>query len=1052
MGTIADFFFIAGLEDDHEFEFTKGSVEESVSKQVHSVRYSRLVEKREVDGPSIARARPRKSSKPQSVDPNYSPHDSSLNSVSNSSRSQQNARDDETSAWRSADDAFASFRTDSFVLTTVTDPQKKTRRLSKVSPQEPSIDHTSDHMSEAADQDEGDQFEANLERRFTPSRRDRGGLLRKLSNSSTLRALNVTSQTRRPDSRQSIITITPRIRRISQAYSHVTPDPEPLILPAGTHPLKTKFPPRLLARYPEKSSSPFPQFLPMFAFPNDISIVLSDTRPEATWHGFSLTRENGDLLHGMCLIVYVPLSRKAANRIEKRCLDWRLANIQLEQREMSATFATKLANEKTTLSKLLLALSQGNPTSREKINQQINECEERVALYSDLLRPVRHGAQASIEGLTAGDGMWIPRALGVLSHKDYLQGFWKTWLQAVSASYMHGELLNIPSLSKSPCLPLERYVVNLCSEAPLPPTGRTKVELSIRSARVEVLREAANEVPGSRSIDLYPLFRCLSIENVVLLWEAAVLESRIIFVSKHPSMLSSAAAALKSLIFPFKWQGIYIPILPRRLVACLEGKLLTPAVYAAMTDDLVAPTPYIMGIDKQFSDLDMPAGDDVVICDLDDNILQHNMISRLPEMARLKLNYLLSLSCPMHSLRYKVPYGAPPYCIAAFPSQSVAHRSVSSTAGPPLADLLTQSSSSFGSTAYLTLHKPNLNLFIERNLLDKVPRIVSNYKQPRSEAKQHRPTFSHSLSSFAASMRIPEPKTNRASLQHSKSTPFIFPSEEASTALRQHVASPSMSSLADASSVYSQAYAPSTAATTCMNFDTTSIYSRSKDADVKFSEGHRMQYHADEECSGASALCDYTSETIHGAFFVCTACQLTISEKHIDCISIPCLPMVFDSNKVRASFIRCTSSLLYNYRKYFRNLEGNTGAMSFDRAEYERDCMSSNNLFMRQVLETQAFATFIDDRSTKDPSDPDIRLFDDILLAKRNRGRSGIFGKSIRPTFLLSQADAPRKTFTALRPNDQGLPPAPSSGQIPVPDFLDERLLSTPRIFRGSLN
>jgi len=31
---------------------------------------------------------------------------------------------------------------------------------------------------------------------------------------------------------------------------------------------------------------PAPDYLPMFAFPNDIQIRLSDERPRSTWHGF----------------------------------------------------------------------------------------------------------------------------------------------------------------------------------------------------------------------------------------------------------------------------------------------------------------------------------------------------------------------------------------------------------------------------------------------------------------------------------------------------------------------------------------------------------------------------------------------------------------------------------------------------------------------------------------------------------------------------------------------------------------------------------------------
>jgi hypothetical protein len=41
-----------------------------------------------------------------------------------------------------------------------------------------------------------------------------------------------------------------------------------------------------------------------------------------------------------------------------------------------------------------------------------------------------------------------------------------------------------------------------------------------------------------------------------------------------------------------------------------------------------------------------------------------------------------------------------------------------------------------------------------------------------------------------------------------------------------------------------------------------------------------------------------------------------------------------------------------------------------------------------------AFNEWIHDRETKLPSDPSIILFDQIILAKKNRGRTGFFSKS----------------------------------------------------------
>jgi hypothetical protein len=40
-----------------------------------------------------------------------------------------------------------------------------------------------------------------------------------------------------------------------------------------------------------------PDYLPMFAFPNDIQVRLSDERPRSTWHGFVFLRTRDKVNH-----------------------------------------------------------------------------------------------------------------------------------------------------------------------------------------------------------------------------------------------------------------------------------------------------------------------------------------------------------------------------------------------------------------------------------------------------------------------------------------------------------------------------------------------------------------------------------------------------------------------------------------------------------------------------------------------------------------------------------------------------------------------------------
>lgn len=79
------------------------------------------------------------------------------------------------------------------------------------------------------------------------------------------------------------------------------------------------------------------------------------------------------------------------------------------------------------------------------------------------------------------------------------------------------------------------------------------------------------------------------------------LERKILLVSRFKALLSSVATTLTSLLFPFKWMHVLIPILPDDMGQFLE-----------------CPFPFLIGMEKRFFDKtkdEIP--DDVVIINLD---------------------------------------------------------------------------------------------------------------------------------------------------------------------------------------------------------------------------------------------------------------------------------------------------------------------------------------------------------------------------------------------------------------------------------------------------
>jgi hypothetical protein len=93
--------------------------------------------------------------------------------------------------------------------------------------------------------------------------------------------------------------------------------------------------------------------------------------------------------------------------------------------------------------------------------------------------------------------------------------------------------------------------------------------------------------------------RCLRPENLIDVMTCLMLEHRVLLVSKHSSMLAPVAESLLSLLTPFKWKHIYIPLLP-----------------PCMLDYLGAPVPFLMGVLTG-----TPLPEDCVIVDLDKSVV-----------------------------------------------------------------------------------------------------------------------------------------------------------------------------------------------------------------------------------------------------------------------------------------------------------------------------------------------------------------------------------------------------------------------------------------------
>lgn len=126
------------------------------------------------------------------------------------------------------------------------------------------------------------------------------------------------------------------------------------------------------------------------------------------------------------------------------------------------------------------------------------------------------------------------------------------------------------------------------------------------------------------------LFTVLSIDNIISVWEAMLLERKIFFLSKSKTILNRICLALTTLIYPFKWNHVFIPVLPLKCIGCAD-----------------AFVPLIMGICFNIKLNELP--EDAFVVDLDNNkIVKNNeVIPKLNEKFNKKFD------------RYKYKYNNP---------------------------------------------------------------------------------------------------------------------------------------------------------------------------------------------------------------------------------------------------------------------------------------------------------------------------------------------------------------------------------------------------------
>ena len=149
-------------------------------------------------------------------------------------------------------------------------------------------------------------------------------------------------------------------------------------------------------------------------------------------------------------------------------------------------------------------------------------------------------------------------------------------------------------------------------------------------------------------------------------------------------------------------------------------------------------------------------------------------------------------------------------------------------------------------------------------------------------------------------------------------------------------------------------------------------------------------------------------------------------------------PEGFSVEGIRNAFLRFTVATFANYQD---SLLENSGRDLFDDEKFVEDVGSRDGsmVFLQNVLRSQLFQRFLEERK-ENPEIPEIRFFDESIIAKRNRSKRETLAKGgKKPTPYLDDRTTweVKKLFTPPPPNNLGLPDAEDTYRYGVFPILD---------------
>ncbi|CAJ1055757.1 DENN domain-containing protein 5B isoform X3 [Xyrichtys novacula] len=338
-------------------------------------------------------------------------------------------------------------------------------------------------------------------------------------------------------------------------------------------PLKRTFKSKVLARYPENVEwNPFDQdAVNMLCMPKGLSFRTQADPRDPHFHSFIITKEDGSRTYGFVHTFFEEVtSRQICAAMQTL--------YQMHNAENPPANPTPSSS------------SSSSSSSMDSLASSLDEADSPTSPTSSSSR--RPGGYDS-----SRDTLYVSKALCLITPMPFMHACRRFLLQ------LHRAVTD----SSAPPLPLESYVHNILYELPLPAPGRS---LKFHGVYESIVCQRPG--PGELPLAEFPLaeaFSLLGVENLVQVFTCTLLEMQILLYSQDYQRLMTVAEGITTLLFPFQWQHVYVPILPASLLHFLD-----------------APVPYLMGLQSKDgtdrSKLELPQEANLCFVDIDNHAIE----------------------------------------------------------------------------------------------------------------------------------------------------------------------------------------------------------------------------------------------------------------------------------------------------------------------------------------------------------------------------------------------------------------------------------------------